>query len=387
MPLSAVIGQGKAPDGRDAGSQAALQAVEQVGRAPVIFGIIIASHNLPFNQVLSGAAALLGDIPLIGFTTSAEILASGVQQRSVVIALITGTDVTVRSDFWPGFGEDSRGVSQKMVQFLQPNQSSGTLLVVADGFHGDPKDLCNALPGGPYTLAGCLAGGELRQARTYQLGGRQTGHGGLAAAFLSGKIATGVGMGHGWQEVGAYFQITRVRGPWVRTLNNQTAAEAYANWLGYQPREWSFPPLNELVRLYPLGIEQDDAKNLLVRSPMRMESDGSLRMHTTISEGNTAHLLVGNVESCLKSAEKATLQALKALGKARPFLGIVLPDISWQMLLETQPGAEISSVRKALGPNVPILGGYTFGQISNHTRSAELYNQQIEVILFGEVTE
>lgn len=385
MPLSAFIGKGKATDGREAGSHAALQALEQAGRSPIVFGIIISSHNLPYNQVLSGAEALLGDIPLIGFTTSAEISSSGIDQRSVVIALITGTDVSARCEFWPGYAEDSRGVSQKMSQFFQPHQSNGTLLVVADGFHGDPKDICNALPAGSYTLAGCLAGGELRQARTYQSGGRQSGYGGLAAAFLSGKVATGIGMGNGWREVGAYFQITRVRGLWVRTLNNLPAAEAYAKWLGYQPREWSFPPLNEIVRLYPLGIEKGDGKDFLIRSPMRMESDGSLRMHTAVSEGDTAHLLVGNLENCLRSAERATLQALKSLGKARPVLAIVLPDISWQMLLETQPGAEIVAVQKELGTGVPMIGGYTFGQISNHNRNAEFYNQQIEVILIGEV--
>lgn len=387
MPLSAVIGRGKAADGREAGAQAALQAVEQAGRNPVLFGIVIASHNLPFNQVISGAGALLGDVPLIGFSTSAEITSGGVQLRSVVVALLTGTDVSVRSEFFPGFGEDSRAVSKKMVQSILPTQPGGTLLLVADGFHGDPQDICQALPDGSCVVAGCLAGGELRQARTFQLGGRQTGSGGLAAAFLSGKIATGVGLAHGWQEVGAYFQITRVRGSWIRALNNRPAAEVYAQWLGYLPRDWSFPPLNELVRLYPLGIEQDDASRFLIRSPMRMESDGSLRMHTAIPDGVAAHLMVGSAENCLKNAEKAASQALKALGKAKPILALVLPDISWQMLFETDPGAEISAVRKVLGHNVPVLGGYTFGQIANQQRSAELYNQHIEIICFGELTE
>ena len=336
---------------------------------------------------MSGAGALLGDVPLIGFTTSAEITSAGLQMRSVVVALLTGTDASVRSEFFPGFGEDSRAVSQKMIQSILPNQPGGTLLLVADGFHGDPQDLCRTLPEGSCIVAGCLAGGELRQARTFQLGGRQTGSGGLAAAYLSGKITAGVGVAHGWQEVGTYFQITRVRGSWIRALNNRPAAEIYAQWLGYLPRDWSFPPLNELVRLYPLGIEQGDASKLLIRSPMRMESDGSLRMHTAISEGAAAHLMVGSAENCLKNAEKAASQALKALGKAKPILALVLPDISWQLLFETDPGAEITAVRKVLGHNVPILGGYTFGQISNHQHTSELFNQHIEIIILGELTE
>ena len=118
-----------------------------------------------------------------------------------------------------------------------------------------------------------------------------------------------------------------------------------------------------------------------------MESDGSLRMHTTVIEGGTAHLLVGNAESCLKSAEKAALQALKALGTARPILAIVLPDIAWQNLLETQPGAEVAAIRNVLGPNIPIIGGYTYGQFSNPNRSAEFLNQHIEVLLLAEPVE
>jgi hypothetical protein len=387
MALSTYIGLGKAADGREAGAQAALGALNLAGRSPLIFGILIASHNLPFDQVLSGAIALLGDTPLIGFTTTAEIHSGGIHQRSVVIALISGTDVTAQSEFWSGYGEDSRGTSLRMIQSLPPLQSNSTLFVVADGFHGDPRDLCSNLPAGGYTLAGCLAGGELRQAHTFQLGGRQSGSGGLAAALLSGKIISSVGLGHGWEEVGAYFQIDRVRGQWIRTLNNQTAADAYARWLGYPPREWSFPPLNELVRLYPLGIEKGDKKDLLVRSPLRMESDGSLRMHTNISEGDTAHLLVGNIESCLRSAANAAANALKNLGKARPFLGIILPDISWQILLETQPGSDVAAVQNVLGPNVPIIGGYTYGQFANPNRTAEFYNQHIEVILLAEAAD
>ena len=387
MPLSTFIGFAKAPDGREAGSQAVLQALDQAGRSPLIFGILIASHNLPFDQVFSGAGALLGDIPLVGFSTSAEITSGGVQQRSVVIALISGTDVGVHSEFWPGFGEDSRATCLKMVQELLPRHPKGTLFAVADGFHGDPKELCSSLMEGDYTLAGCLAGGELRQAHTFQLGGRQCGSGGLAAAFLSGKITSSVGLGHGWEEAGVFFQITRVRGSWIRALNNQTVAEAYSRWLGYQPRDWPFPPLNELVRLYPLGIEKDDKKSLQVRSPLRMESDGSLRMHTTLAEGSTAHLLVGNAESCLKSAEQAALQALNTLGTARPVLAIVLPDVAWQNLLETQPGAEVAAIRNVLGPNIPIIGGYTYGQFANPNHSAEFFNQHIEVLLLAEPAE
>lgn len=395
MSLTAVVGQAQALEGREAAAQAAQRALEQLGRNPVSLGLVIASHYFPIQQVMNGVATLLGDAPLLGFSTSAEITSEGQSQRcsvtsrSVVVALLSGSDLQIRADWWPGFGDDSRAAAQKVAQALQLDQSAGVLMAVADGLVGDARQFCASLPAGNYTLAGCLAGGDLRRARTYQIGGRQSGSGGLAAALLAGGLVASVGLAHGWQEVGAYFKVTRARGPWIRTLDNQSVAETYAKLFGYPAREWSFPPLDELVRLYPLGIEQKEKEDLLVRSPLRMESDGSLRMNTTVAEGSTGHLLVGSVAGCLEAARRAARQALEGLGRARPRLAVILTDIAWQMLFEATPGAEASAVRAELGEGVPIVGGYTFGQIA-HTASngaPELFNQHIEIVLLGEAEE
>jgi hypothetical protein len=305
------------------------------------------------------------------------------------VALLSGEGIQAKSEFFSGFGDDSRGAAQHMTQAFQLYHAQGTLLVVADGFNGDAKHLCAALPAGGYTLAGCLAGGNLHQARTYQIGGRQAGSGGLAAALIGSNLRTGVGYAHGWQPTGAYFQVTRSNGPWVRTLDERPTAEAYASLFKYPQRDWLHPPLNELVRLYPLGLEQK-GKAPLVRSPLRMEADGSLRMHTIIPEGATVHLMVGNSDGCLEAARQAAKQALQAIGEARPVLALLFTDIAWQMLFEAQPGREIQAVREVLGPEVPIAGGYTFGQIANlpareKTNGApELFNQTLQIIIFAE---
>ena len=81
--------------------------------------------------------------------------------------------------------------------------------------------------------AGCLAGGDTRIGKTYQLGGSKYGKGGLAGAFITGSdLKVGVGSAHGWQPVGASFKITSVRGPWVRSLDGKPASEVYAEMFG-----------------------------------------------------------------------------------------------------------------------------------------------------------
>jgi hypothetical protein len=172
----------------------------------------------------------------------------------------------------------------------------------------------------------------------------------------------------------------------VITLDDQPAIDTYVRLLGYQPQDWTLPPLNELVRLYPLGLEQDGNTSLLVRAPLRIEADGSLQMSTNIPEGCVVHLMVGSVEQCLQATENAAKQAMNNLGEAQPVLGLVFIDMAMQMLMEAQPGGELDTVRSVLGPNVPFVGGYTYGQIARTDTSGapELFNQHIEVVVFGE---
>jgi hypothetical protein len=194
----------------------------------------------------------------------------------------------------------------------------------------------------------------------------------------------GIGYDHGWDPVGSQFRVTRSRGFWLRTLDGRPASETYAQLFGYPARDWAFPPLNHLARLYPLGVEQGD--DLLVRSPIRVEADGSFRMNAAIRDGIDAYLLVGSRVACEKAARQAAQQALLQLGNAKPAFALVLVDVAWQMLLKAQPGAEITAVQEILGTKIPVAGGYTLGQVvPGGSRSApQFLNQHIVVIAFGE---
>jgi hypothetical protein len=390
MAIYAVIGYAQSLSGREAATQATHNALEKVGKTPIVFGLIISSIHHPVQQILNGTSSILADAPLFGLSTISEITPTGVNQRSAVVALFTGDGFDVRSDWFSGFSEDSLGTSQKMTQALQINHSTGSLLVAVDGISGDANQLCTSLPEGQYPLAGCLAGGSQHLARTYQIGGRQCGFGGLAAASITGKLTIGVGYGHGWQPVGKYFTITQSRGPWVYTLDNRPVAEVYTDLFHYPTNEWSTAPLNEFVRLYPLGIEQKNQDSLLIRSPLRIEPDGSLRMQTVIPEGAKGHLLIGSIENCLEAARNATKQALLTLGSARPVLALVFVDVAWQMLFEAQAGREFQPIMDILGKDVPLIGGYTYGQIARTYQNGstkgtpEFLNQHIQVVVFGE---
>jgi hypothetical protein len=388
MSLKVSVGQAFSVEGREAVTQAIYAALMKIEADEVSLAFIIASFEYNFQEILSGAVTQLGNTPLIGFSTSGEITQKGSHRRSVVVALISGEGVQSRGEWLPAFSENSDQITQEVFRALKmDNNTQGALFFVVDGLGGDYEAMLDSLPDGKYQFAGCLAGGDLRQERTFQIGGTKVGTGGIAAALLSGEnIRLGIGAAHGWQPVGAFFEITSARGLWVRSLDGKPASESYADLFGRRARDWAFPPLNALVRLYPLGIEQEDERSLLVRTPLRIESDGSLRMSAGIQDGAIGHLLVGGTESCMEAARQAARNALQALGSATPKLALVFVDISWQMLLTSQAGSEVEAVGDVLGKDVPIIGGYTFGQLAhlNGTPRPQFLNQHIEVVLLGE---
>ena len=77
MALFASVGSAQALDGREAGLQAAHQALNGIGANAPGFAIVIASHQYQSREVLNGVISLLGDTPVLGFASPAGLTARG----------------------------------------------------------------------------------------------------------------------------------------------------------------------------------------------------------------------------------------------------------------------------------------------------------------------
>ena len=381
MTLNAAVGHAQALDGREAGLQAAHQALNRLGASAPTFGIVIASHQYQPREVAAGVASLTSDMPLIGLSAPAGLTHEGIHPHSVVVALLSG-DLRAEVHWLPGYSQSGRETANRLAQLTSSEAARQSLLFFADGFNGDAEQLCDSLPGKSARSMGGLSSGDLQTGSNYQIAGTQAGTGGLAAAILRGAAKIGIGFAHGWDPVGSQLRVTRSRGFWLRALDGRPASETYAQIFGYPARDWAFPPLNYLARLYPLGLEQGE--QLIVRAPLRVEADGSFRMNAPIRDGLDAYLLVGSRASCQAAAQKATQQAVLQLDEAKPVFALVLVDLAWQMLLKSTPGAEIAAVQDILGPDVPIAGGYTLGQIAPGKDTPQFLNQHMLVVVFGE---
>jgi len=116
-----------------------------------------------------------------------------------------------------------------------------------------------------------------------------------------------------------------------------------------------------------------------------VESDGGLRMNTHVSQGKIAYFLVSSFENCLDSARLAAQQALNALGGRQPSRALIFADSAWKMMMRAQPGSEIDAIQSVLGYDIPLIGGYTYGQIGRTADGMpQILNQHLQVVLFGE---
>jgi hypothetical protein len=388
MTIIAAVGQAQALDAREAGLQAAHQALNGLGSISPTLGIVIAPHRFDPQLVANGVTSLFANVPLVGFSSSAGLTKIGAHPHAVVVAFIGGDDIQAESHWFPAYSQASSETAMRIIQLLgyEQQRPAESVLVFADGLNGNTEEFCAALPAS-MPLVGGLSSGDAQSQTSYQIAGAQSGMGGMAAAFLRGNIKVGIGYGHGWHPVGSRFRVTRSRGFWVRTLDGRPASESYSHMFGRPAREWSFPPLNYLTRMYPLGFEQAHTDQLLVRSPVRVEADGSFRMNAGLRDGSDGYLLVGSPADCLGAARQAAQDALTTLGQAKPVFALVLVDAAWQILLEARPGSEIQAIREVLGEELPIAGGYTLGQIvpaGENDAYPSFLNQHIIVVVFAE---
>lgn len=387
MTLVAAVGHAQSLDAREASLQAAHHALNQMGNTSPSLAIIISPYRFDAQMVLSGATSLLSNIPILGFSSPAALTHFGYHTNTVIVALLGGEDIQAETHWFPNYSQASADTATRLQQLIGYEQRPVKgILTFADGLNGNTEEFCQSLaPTIP--IFGGLAAGDFQSNISYQFAGVQSGNGGMASAFLRGDYKFGVGYGHGWSPIGNHFRVTRSRGFWLRTLDGRPASEAYASLFGHTAREWAFPPLNYTTRIYPLGFEQANSEEMQIRAPLRVEADGSFRMNAPLRDGSDAYLMVGNASACLESIKNAVKHALLGLEGAKPAFALVLADISWQMLLQSKPGAEIKTIRDILGQEVPIAGGYTLGQIvpARHAdESPQFLNQHFMIIIFGE---
>lgn len=380
-------GVGTSLDSREAARDAVQQALRELGtNARPALIIAFCSVGLDAEAAASGISDVLPNVPLWGMSAMGVFTSKGEEGRAVVVGVLAGAKLEASLKWWSDRELDqSQKVTRQFKQFALEQFKANGMLLAMDGLGLNSATVLDALRDFPAPVAVGLGSGDFRNGKTVQFSGENCGEGSAAAVMLGGRFRLGVGTAHGWHPVGVSFTATMRKGALgIQELDGKSAAETFAKTFQHPVRDWSAPPLKQLARLYALGIEQEESE-MLLRSSVHVEVDGSFRMNAPIPEDAKVKLMVGNLESCVAAAREAAGIALDGMHGAKPLMAILLVDMAWRYLFESRSSQFIDAVAKEL-VGIPLIGAYTMGQAATQKMEVKpvLQNQHIEVILLGE---
>jgi hypothetical protein len=377
-------GISKGFDAKETARMAAQQALIKLGTGHPALAICFISHEFSTDQALAGLVGMLGNIPLWGLSTEVPLTMGGEHERSILVMMISGKELEAETLLITE--EDNDDLQHDTLSKRLHIKEVSTIIMAGDGARGFPEWVLNNVKQMQATIVGCLSSGEYYQGSTSQFAGNRSEQEAVAIAALGGSFQVGVGLGHGWQDLGIVFPVGRFQDSSILEMDGVSPTQIYERIFGFPANEWSVPPLSEIIAMYPLGIEIfPGSTDLFLRAPVGVGMDGSLKFNAPLAEGQIAHIMVGDIRACLEAASQAILAAKNQVKGCRPLAVIVLMDYAWRLLFKDRI-IEVLKLIQQGEESLPIIGAYTMGHVylPEQETISQVLNQNIMVMILAE---
>ena len=365
----AAIGWSANPDALMAGQTAARMARRQLGQsAEVRLVIVFGSSRFDQALLLEGVRETFGvSVPLVGGSTAGELTPDGPKHQSCVVMAVTSEDLMVGVGVGTQVETNARQAgyeaAQQGVQTLPAKSRSGMILFgdgLLTGYHEVLWGIQEVI-GTSALVTGGLMGDDLRFTKTYQYAQGQAVSGAVVGLLLGGNCSIGVGVEHGFEPISKPRRVTRASAHILHELDGQPAAAFYEEYFGEAVAETMRETgLTRELIAYPLGVQMDSTGRFLLRSVRGFGPDGSLVCTGEIPEGAWVHLMIGSKSSALEAAALAARQAVQSLRTVH--FVVVFDSAVRQRLLGQEAAEELLQIRRVVGPSVPLIGCYTYGE-------------------------
>ena len=322
----------------------------------------------------------------MGCTTSGEILASKLNEQSLVSTAIEfeqteirGTETSIKE------AKSAYAVGKKLANELNDPELNHIFLL-SDGSVVNGSELVRGIHehlSDHVSVTGGLAGDYYDFNDTYVLFNNSCDtHKVAAVGFYGDHLQVGHGCFGGWDPFGPDRLITRSEGNILYELDDQPALQLYKRYLGEHATEL---PASGL--LFPLSIRKNTATSGQVRTILGVdEEQQSLIFAGDVPEGSYARLMKANNNRLLDGAHDAALEARKMQNDLSPDLALLISCVGRRMVLKQRIEEELEEVSEILGPHTAITGFYSYGEIapSKIYLPSTLHNQTMCITTFSE---
>ena len=386
--LKMAVGQTEEIDGAYAAADLLEQcAVALDGVAPQA-GLLLACHDLDFDEFLAAIFEAHPDLQLIGCTTLAPISsAAAYVEGSTTLTLFASDVVDFTSGLGTGVARDvGLAAREAVLQAKTGTDKPPALAIVTPSVEGfDPSALSAAIEealGGDVPVFGGGAVPDFPVTAPWEGGtqifGRELITDALPMLLLSGPLVVSVGVRHGWKSVGRKAVVTRSKHERVYEIDGEPVVDFYRHYLG---------ATGEPAIANPLAIIDSETGRTYLRAPLAWdESEGSATFLGSVPEGSVVQIAMASTDEILEGTQASVADALSGFPEGVQPVGALISACAVRnFLLGTKTSAEVEIIQDGLGTDMTIAGFYAYGEIGplETNTTSRFHNETCVTVVIG----
>jgi hypothetical protein len=389
---SAGVGWSSLPEAANAGREAARMALEAAkpGKpvAVIVYMTVLYDPKLALAAIREEIANPA--VPIVGSSTQGIARRGAVTEtdRVLGVAVICSDTIRASAARATDLGADAAAAGRRLAAELGDPSKLGDvpLLLWFDPLtRANIQALIDGLAEGGYTR---VLGGASGQPwgpldRTYQYFGAEAMNDAAVALKLEGVAGAVWETTHGVEPLGLEIKVTEAEGNVIRKLDGKPALDVWSEQLlgtfTFHVDDWTW-----VLGVRTPDSDPEDPEGLVSRGIFGVDRDKKeLILLAPIPVGSTVHVCHRTVEAVfdrgLKMGErlrkrlegKSPLIALafECGGRPRPFLG------------DEKALEEVCRIQETIGPTIPWLGMYPWGEIAPKKGRSQFSNFQFPLLV------
>ncbi|MBF0386058.1 MAG: FIST C-terminal domain-containing protein [Candidatus Omnitrophica bacterium] len=396
MPAQIGLGFSDHINPEQAAQEASFQSKTNLGADRIDLAIVLTTIHYDPILTIPVLQRVLNNAPLLGCSSAGIINSHAIKTRGISVLTLCSDDikfgtgsvtnidtlnpreegVALAIDCLNDFGKHPRQLSVFLIDGLIKN--SFMLLKGIQEVLGDV-----------FPIVGAGTSDDFNFLESFQIFKEHKLAGSAVGLILGGHMSIGIGARHGWRPLGKPRIINKSEGNIILEIDHKPAIRLYEEYFQEKAYHLGASKLDTTSILYPLGIFIEGSDEYLLRNAINVLEDGSIVCQGEVPQGAEVHIMIGNKSSCKQSAYDAALEAQKNLLGKVPNIIIVFESMSRLKLLGRMAYEEISEIREVFGPNIPIFGMYSNGEIcpmqtaQENFKKPHIQNGTIVVLAIG----
>ena len=382
--IKIAIGHSEDVDTKDAITEVLEQCENQLKGSVPQAGIVYCAMEYDFKLMLDEILKQYPNTDIIGCTTDGEISSKlGCVEDSITLALFHSDTIEIKAGLGRNLSKNADLAAKEAVEEAKSKLTKEAKLAVVlaesmtiggvPTLEGVKKEL-----GIKFPIFGGLAADQWIMKKTYQFFNREVLTDSIQVLLFSEGIKFSSGISSGWVPIGHKKRVTKVKNNIVYELDNEPILDFYNKYVG---GDYSRVPTEYPIAVYPEGEDK-----FYIRSPHTFnEVEKSITFFGDVPENVMVQLVNGTIENISNASEEALNHAIKGYD-GDPQAALVFTCSARKAILGIKSYKEYELLQKAMPEDFPIIGFYTYGELSplDNGKESSFHNATIVVLLLGE---